>query len=179
MNLIRTAIDGAVAAAMAEHPKYFTDKGHEHAQIVIVRKIMAALRGDGEKSDASEDAKPAPTGPITVDPTGRMGRAYLVLCQAAGAVAPFRTADGKFSVRPEAQGDDVLAFADAPPASAWLFIHERQKIGAWTEFFREVLPGVARRPIAVTQGEATGILAPWPWPPASTGKTYDPTEDAA
>jgi hypothetical protein len=178
MNLIRHAIDGAVAAAMAEHPKYFTDKGHEHARVVIVRKIMAALRGEGgDKSDDAPAPAAHPSAPIAAEPHSREAIAYLALRHAAGAVPPFRMGDGKFSIPPEAQSEDALAFADAGPASAWPLITDRQQIGAWTEFFRETLPGVPRRPITVTEGDATGIRVPWLWPPAKTGKVYEPADE--
>ena len=50
MGFLKTAIDVAVSEAIAEHPKYFTPKGVEHAKTAIVRKVMAALRDGGEKS---------------------------------------------------------------------------------------------------------------------------------
>lgn len=180
MNLIKSAIDGAIADAIAEHPKYFTPRGLEHARTVILRKVMAALRGDTDKpDDAPAQVASTPAGPMSADPDSREATAYLVLRQAAGAGPPFRMGDGRISIPAAALQGDALAFADAPPASAWPLICDRQQIAAWQEFFRETLPGLPRKPIMVTEGASVGIRVPWPWPPAKTGKTYDPNEDAA
>lgn len=180
MNLIWSAIDNAIADAMAEHPKYFTPKGHEHARTVLLRKIKSALRGDAPDRPADEaPAADLPRGPILADPSSREALALLTVCQAGGASAPFRASDGRISIPPEGQGADVLAFADAPPRERWPLETDHQRIGAWQEFFREVLQGRPRRPITVTENGQTGIRVPWPWPPTTTGKTYDASEAAA
>lgn len=180
MNLIRAAIDGAIADALAEHPKYFTPKGHEHARTVLVRKIMHALRGDGAEKVADEAAPQPASAPISADPASREALAYLTMRSAAGAAPPFRMGDGRISIPVAAQGEDVLAFFDAPNKTHWPLITERQQIGAWSEFFNDKLPAVPRKPILVAEGDVTGIRVPWPWPPAKTGKVYAPAdEDAA
>lgn len=175
MTGIRPIIDAAVADALAEHPKYFTPKGHEHARTVIVRKIMAAIRGDGADKASAEIASTASTlpQPTSVEPTSREGRAYTALCQLAGAVAPFRMGDGRIAIPPDANKARVFALSDLPPRSHWLFLTEHRQVAAWNEFFREMLPQAARRPIIEKRGEQSGILMPWPWPPRRDGQTYD------
>lgn len=181
MSGIRPMIDGAVADAMAAHPKYFTPKGHEHARDVIVRKIMAAIRGDGPKLDDAESAPPSLPQPVAVEPTSREGRAYTALRELAGASAPFRMSGGLISLPPEANNVRVMALADdLPPRERWEFLTETKQIGAWNEFFRAMLPeGTPRRSIVETRGDQTGILMPWPWPPGRDGKIYnaEPSED--
>jgi hypothetical protein len=180
MNLIKSAIDNAIADAMAEHPKYFTPKGHEHARAILLRKILAGLRGDApEKPTEEAPAAELPRAPVLVDPNSREALAYLTLCSAGGASPPFRTGDGRVSIPFEGQGAEVLAFADAPARGRWLFISDHQRVGAWNEFFRESLQGKPRRSIIVEQSGQQGIMVPWPWPPAKSGKTYDPDEAAA
>lgn len=184
MSGIRPIIEGAVADVLAEHPKYFTERGMEKAQAALVRKIMAALRGDAPDKAATEtpaalDEPEAPKHPLAVEPTSREGRAYSNLCALSGALAPFRMGDGKFSLPVEANCPAVMALADLPPKSDWLFLTEHKQIGAWTEFFRQSLPMAARRPITEKRGDATGILMPWPWPPSVTGKIYTVEHEAA
>lgn len=179
MSGIRPIIDDAVAAVLAEHPKYFTPKGHEHARTVIVRKVMAAIRGDGsEKSQETPAAAITQAAPQSnlIEPVSREGRALSNLCLLAGAIAPFRTSDGRFVLPTEANNGAVFALADLPAKDQWLFLTERKRIGAWTEFFRESLPHAARKPILQTRGTETGILMPWPWPPSKTGVIYTPEE---
>jgi hypothetical protein len=178
MTGIRPIIDDAVAAVLAEHPKYFTPKGHEHARTVIVRKVMAAIRGASDKpADTTTAPTSAPQSSL-VDPTSHEGRAYASLCLLAGAIAPFRTGDGRFVLPAEANNAAVLTLADLPPKDQWLFLTERKHIGAWSEFFRESLPHAARKPILQTRGTETGILMPWPWPPSKTGVVYTPENES-
>lgn len=182
MTTFRAIIDAAVAEAMAEHPKYFTPKGMEHARAVIVRKIMATLRADakGEAAPASsDDVLPSPPVSTLADPQSREARACRNLRDAAGAVSPPRSGDGRVIINPEALAPAALAFADCPPREAWLFISSPQKICAWSEFFRDTLPGIPKKPIAIVREGQSGILVPWPWPPAKDGKTYSVNEAAA
>lgn len=176
MNLIRSAIDNAIADVIVEHPKYFTPAGQEHARKTLVRKIMAGLRGDGEDKPAPAAAE-TPAVAALVDPGSRLGVAYLMLRQVGGAVAPFRTSGGHLSVPANCQGDDVLAFADTPPRADWVLVSERQQLAAWNEFLADKLANVPRRQIRVDRDGVSGIEAPWPWPPAKTGKTYDPEHE--
>lgn len=179
MTTFRAIIDGAVADAMAEHPKYFTPKGMEHARAAIVRKIMASLR---DTSEQKSDAPAAPTAPAAAglfDPASPDARAACNLRAAAGAVLPMRTGGGQVLVNPEALTPAALAFADCPPREVWLFLTDRRQIAAWKEFFAAALPGVARRPIDIVRGGETGILAPWPWPPAASGKIFSADRESA
>ena len=174
MTGLRPIIDAAVAAVIAEHPKYFTPKGIEHAKTVIVRKVMAAVRGDGGQDKPGDAAsEPATVQSTLVEPESREGRAYANLRTIAGAVMAFKTGDGRIVVNPEAACEAVYAFGDLPEKSQWLFLTEQRHIGAWGEFFRDHLPGVPRRPILQQQGDKRGILMPWPWPPRKDGKVYD------
>jgi len=177
MNLIRAAIDNAVADVIAEHPKYFTPAGQAHARKALVREIMSAFRGDGDDK-AAPAAPEAPAQAILADPGSREGIAYLMLRQVGGAVAPFRTAGGQLSVPANCQGQDVMAFADTPPRADWVLVSDRRGIAAWNEFLADKLANVPRRAIAITRDGETGIEVPWLWPPAKTGKTYDPEEEA-
>lgn len=180
MTGLRPIIDSAVAAAIAEHPKYFTERGLEKAQAAIVRKVMSALfRSDGTVDAPIETPAPVePLQPLAADPKSAEGRAYINLRELAGAAAPFRMGDGQISIPPEAQKPAVYALADLP-ALPWVFITDRQQTGAWLEFLAEALPkAVARKSIQIRRGDATGILMPWPWPPSVTGKIYT-TEEAA
>ncbi len=171
---IRPIIDSAVASVLAEHPKYFTPKGREHAQTVLTRKIMAAIRGDGADK-ASPENSPAPSAPIplSIEPTSREGRAYIALRNLAGAGDPFRMSGGMISLPPEANNVRVMVLADLPQRHEWKFLTPPKQIGAWNEFFREMLPdGTPRRSIIETRGEQTGIFMPWPWPPGRDGRIY-------
>jgi hypothetical protein len=172
---IRPIIENAVATVIAEHPKYFTDRGLEKAGNAIVRKVMAALvprsAGD-EQAEPAPPAEPVEPKPLPVDPKTREGRAYTNFRAFAGAAAAFRMGDGKISLPVAAQNERVYAFADLPPEPEWRFITERPQIAAWLEFFGEVLTASARRPIQITRGDQVGILMPWPWPPSKDGKVY-------
>ncbi len=181
MSGIKPIIEGAVADAMAEHPKYFTPKGHEHAQTVLVRKIMAAIRGDGAKPDESDAAPPAAPQPTSVESSSREGRAYAALRKLAGAGEPFRMSGGLISLPPEANNIRVFALADLPSRDKFEFLTVTKQVGAWNEFLKQMLPdGTPRRSIVEQRGDQTGILMPWPWPPGRDGRIYttepEPTE---
>ena len=179
MSLIRAAIEGAVEQAMLEHPKYFTPQGAKSARTLIVRKVMAALRDGGEKPSESQDADTSAEPKILFAAAGsREARGYINLRQIAGATAPNRTSDGSVVVMAAANCEAVFAFADLPSDENWLFVSERKQLGAWGEFFREKLPNVARRQIALQREGQTGMLLPWPFPPSATGKIYEATEAA-
>jgi hypothetical protein len=175
MGILRTAIDGAVAEVVAQHPKYFTPRGLELARTVIVRKVMAALRDDGADKPTAEPAE-ATAAILRVTPESREGRGYTNLRFIAGAVAPYRFGDGNIVINAPANCEAVYALAEMPPIEAWLFLTERDQMGAWYELFGEMLRGIACRVISQERDGKTGILMPWPWPPSVTGKIYDGTE---
>jgi hypothetical protein len=181
MTTFRAIIDTAVAEAMSERPKYFTEAGHSHVRKLIVGKIMAMLRETGDKSasDSEQVSPPAPPGPALVAPDSREACASRHLRAAAGAPEPVRCGDGRISIMPESLRADALAFADAPPKERWLFVTDRQQIGAWKEFFRERLPGIPKRTIEIDRAGTTGILVPWPWPPTVEGKVFAAAEESA
>jgi hypothetical protein len=175
---LKTIVSDAIAAAIAEHPKYFTPKGLEHAQSVILRKVMAAMRGDPADKAAADATAESARLPIAVDASSREGLAYTNLRWLAGAVKPVRMGDGRISVPVTAQRDDVYALADVDTRSDLPFVTDERQIAAWLEFFSETLGAAARRPIRQVRNGQTGIVVPWPWPPARSGKTYDSTEAA-
>lgn len=182
MSILRNLVDQAIAEVVADHPKYFTPRGLESARRAMLQKIMAALRDSiGAKADAEQQPAPPPAPelpqPMSVDRGSREGRAFAMLCKAAGAVAPFVTSDGKVIVPAEAATAAVWAFADAPAREQWVFVSDRRAIGAWQEFFRDSLPGIARREICGvdTTTNEWGLWAPWPWPPRTDG-TLSPRE---
>lgn len=179
MSGIRPMIDDAVADVLAEHPKYFTPKGHEHARTVLVRKIMAAIRGDGPAKPAEESDAPLQPQPMSVEPGSPEGRAYSALHALAGAVAPFRMGNGQIAIPPEANNARVFALSDLPPRTQWQFLTEPKHVGAWNEFFREMLPHAARRPIIEKRGDQSGIFMPWPWPPRRDGQIYNSELESA
>jgi hypothetical protein len=172
VSVIRTTIDNAVAEAIAEHPKYFTPKGLEHARNVIVRKVVAALRDGGEKPPA-EVTEPVPPKFLLAAAESREARGYVNLRMLAGAVAPSRTGDGSVAVGSPANCDQVYALAELPPRDVWRFITDRSRTGAWLGFFRDMLPDIARRTVVQERDGVSGILMPWPWPPSKDGKIYD------
>ena len=178
MSGLRPIIDGAVAAFIAEHPKYFTERGLEKAQTAITRKIMAALmRSDGDGAEAAPAAvETVELVPLAVDPKSREGRAYINLRALAGASAPFKMGDGSISLPVEAQKPAVYALADMPSPPAEI-ITARAQIGAWMEFLAGSLPaGIARKSIQFDHNGQPAILMPWPWPPGVTGKIYTAEE---
>lgn len=180
MSILRAAIDSAVEQAIAEHPKYFTPQGVKSARALIVRKVMAAFRDGGDKSSeqqAEDEETPAEPQMLFATAGSREARGYANLRQLAGAVAPRRLGDGSVPIMPAANCEAVFAFADMPGAETWLFVVARKQLGAWGEFFDEMLPDVARRAISQERDGVIGILLPWPWPPSKEGKIYDQPED--
>lgn len=178
MSGIRPIIEAGIDQAIAEHPKYFSELGlsSDRARIALVRKIMAAVRGDAADKSSATESNPQPPAipqPTLITASSREGRAFLNLCMLSGAPAPFRSADGRFSLPPEAANESVYALADLPPKSEWDFLTETKHIIAWREFFSESMPaGVARKPILHQRGDQQGILMPWRWPPSKTGTVY-------
>jgi hypothetical protein len=177
VNVLRTLIDGAVADAIAEHPKYFTPKGQEKARAAIVRKIMAAFREDGDDKPDEEVAAIDPNF-VFVDPQSREARGYINLRRISGASAPVRSFDGKVPIKASAHKDSVFALADLPPREHWPFLTTPAQIGAWMEFFRETLGETPRRAIAEMRNGMRGIVMPGYWPPRKDGQMYDTPEAA-
>lgn len=172
MNVLRSLIDEAVGTVIAEHPKYFSPKGQEKAQAAITRKIMAAFRDD----DSSKDGRPpTETEPAfyMADPASREARGYVNLRKLAGAVEPKKADDGTIIIPKDAYVEQVFALAELPPRDGWLFVTDRQQVGAWMNFFREKLPAVGRRSITESRGDQVGILMPFPFPPSKAGKLYN------
>lgn len=178
MNVLRAIITAAVGNAIAEHPKYFTERGHEKAQAAIVRKIMSALRDD----DGTEGPTPPPPAAeppfVLADPDSREAKGYINLRRIAGAVDAKRVGDGKIVIRREAYCEAVFALADTPPREQWLFLTEPPQVKAWLELFRETLPDTGRRSLFEPRGAQSGIVMPYAWPPSKAGKVYDPAESS-
>ncbi|MCG6204182.1 hypothetical protein LPW26_06015 [Rhodopseudomonas sp. HC1] len=89
---------------------------------------------------------------------------------AVARVRPFESG-GRIVYRGEMSAR-VKVFADAPESSAWLWIEDRNQIGAWANFLKDRVLG-NRPPLIVARGvgenERRGIRAPWPWPPKADG----------
>jgi hypothetical protein len=181
MSLIRAAVDSAVGQAIAEHPKYFTPQGQKSARTLIVRKVMAALRDGGDKGppDPQDEAQNNQPQILYAAAGSREALGYANLRLVAGATAPNKLSDGSIIIMPAANCAAVFAFADMPPQQAWLFVTNRQQLGAWGEFFREKLPNIGRREIAHERNGERGMLLPWPYPPSKEGKIYQADEVAA
>lgn len=181
MNIIRAAIDNAVADVIAAHPSYFTDKGQEKGRALIVRKIMAALHAGGDdKSDEPEErVAELPPPFVLADPHSREARGYINLRRIAGALPPRRDGDGRVIITRASYCEAVFALADLPPEDAWPFLTEAKMIGAWMEFFRGTLLDISRRSIIQTRDGANGIFMPAYWPPSKEGRVYDQPEVAA
>jgi hypothetical protein len=66
----------------------------------------------------------------------------------------------------------LLAFAQAPPESAWIWIEDRQQTAAWSSFVASHVSG-GRPQLVTTRGVGadtrSGFLAPWHWPPRKDG----------
>jgi helix-turn-helix protein len=66
----------------------------------------------------------------------------------------------------------VLAFAEAPPQSAWHWVDDRAQLAAWSAFLSASIHG-HRPEILTTRGtgaeQRRGFYAPWPWPPRKDG----------
>jgi hypothetical protein len=75
----------------------------------------------------------------------------------------------------------LLAFAQAPPESAWIWIEDRQQIAAWSSFVASHVLG-GRPQLVTTRGVGAdarnGFLAPWSWPPRKDGTISDAGEAA-
>lgn len=72
----------------------------------------------------------------------------------------------------------LLAFAQAPPRDDWLWIDDRQQLGAWQAFIaRHVF--VSRPPLLQQRGDQTGIFAPFAWPPRIDGTLSASHDDAS
>lgn len=104
-------------------------------------------------------------------PTGSIeAKAVIAMYAVARAVQPFESR-GRIAYRGEVT-PQLLAFADLPERSAWLWIEDRQQIGAWAGFLQAHVHG-SRSPLIVTigagQDKRSGIHAPWPWPPRKDG----------
>lgn len=177
VSALRTIVDDAVGAAIDEHPKYFTPKGVEKARAAIVRKIMAAFRDDGEKSEPAAEPDKAKPFEIAL-PNSREAAGYLNLRTLAGAVAPQPMGDGGIVVVAAAWCEAVFVLSDLPPRSEWIFLYDRRPMGAWFDFFKEKLPNVARRVITEVRNGETGILMPYPFPPSKEGKLYLASDEA-
>lgn len=177
MNIIRTLVDTAIAEVVAEHPKWFSDKGKESARREITRKIMAAFRDGGGEPDDKSDAEPEPAPAfIQADVNSREARGYINLRKVGGAVTP-HILGGKVRIPNAANSPAVFAFADMPPSGRWLMVTGRE-LAAWMEFIREKLGNVARRPIVQERDGTHHVFVPWPFPPSATGKVYERDEAA-
>lgn len=62
----------------------------------------------------------------------------------------------------------ILAFAQAPPQTDWLWIEDRQQIAAWQALLAAHVRG-ARPPLITERDGKQGFAAPWPWPPRKDG----------
>jgi Helix-turn-helix domain len=75
----------------------------------------------------------------------------------------------------------LLAFAQAPPQSEWVWIEDRQQTAAWSSFLGAHVTG-ARPQLVTTRGAGAdarkGFLAPWPWPPRKDGTISNAGEAA-
>jgi hypothetical protein len=123
---------------------------------------------------APEAAKPAVSGGF--DPQSREGKAVIAM-YAVARTRPFESRSR--IVYPGEMTPQLLAFADAPQNSEWLWLEESRHIGAWTNFLGLHVKG-ARPPMMVTRGtgdeQRRGFYAPWLFPPSVTGKTYEASD---
>ena len=179
MSVLRDIIDDAVAAVVAEHPKYFTPKGLEKARPMIVRKILAAFSDRGDRVAEEQLAPAADTAFVFAEPKSREARSYRTLRQIAGAVPPKSLADGRIAIMRSAYCDSVFALADLQTIDCWPFLTDVRQIEAWREFFRTVLPDVPLRSIVKNWDGVSGIMMPGYWPPSKDGRMYDTSEPAA
>jgi hypothetical protein len=106
---------------------------------------------------------------------GDAGRAWRNL-HTVGRVTPTEF-DGQYLL-PGMLSPQVMALANAPPPSDWVFIPEsnKQQAGAWSSFLRSALEGKARPSLIDDRNwrgseriAERGFVAPWPWPPRKDG----------
>lgn len=177
MSILRILIDGAVADAIAEHPKYFTPRGHEKARAAIVRKIVAAFRDGGDEADNPE-TPPKEALFMFADPASREARGYVNLRRIAGAVPPRRDSEGRVVIVSAAYREAVFALSELPPLEQWPFLTEQKHVIAWREFFRDTLPAIVCQGIVQHRNGTEGIVMPGYWPPSKDGRMYDTPEAA-
>jgi hypothetical protein len=170
MGILRNAVDCAVGEVIAEHPKYFTPKGVEHARNIIVRKVMAALRDGAEELSEPAEADAPQHRVVAANSAEACG--YKNLRALAGCSSPYEI-NGALFIPPTVDGPAVMALVDLPSREKWLFLTDRAQIGAWIEFISEKLPNTPRRSLIETRNGQSGILMPYPWPPSATGKIYE------
>jgi len=107
----------------------------------------------------------------------REGQALLVLHQVA-RVQPFVSRGSIFY--PGEVTPQVLAFANAEPSSAWLWIEDVNQIAAWSSFIASRVR-IARPPMEITRGlgeaQRRGIYAPWHYPPRKDGTIWQPEKN--
>jgi len=167
MNPLSTMIAAAVADAVAANTKLFDPKKIERAPDVLTRDIVKALTRPAKEgeAEAQTEAEVPPFEWLPVD--SRRAKAYVNLRIAAHCLSRATIKDGLVYVPREADGADMLAFADWSPTQGLVGISAVQQIAAWRDFYDRLLPNVARRP------QNGAITVPWPWPPSKEGKTYD------
>ena len=103
-------------------------------------------------------------------PIGSAEASAIIAMYAVARVRPFQTG-GALVYRGDVSAR-VLAFAGAPDRSLWVWIEDRNQIGAWSNFLKDRVT-VARPSLTVSRGvgesERRGMYAPWPWPPRADG----------
>jgi hypothetical protein len=103
-------------------------------------------------------------------PIGSAEASAITAMYAVARVRPFQTG-GALVYRGDVSAR-VLAFAGAPDRSLWVWIEDRNQIGAWSNFLKDRVT-VARPSLTVSRGvgesERRGMYAPWPWPPRADG----------
>lgn len=168
MNPLATMISAAVADAVAANQRLFDPKKLERAPDVLTRDIVKALtrpakEGEGEAQAEAEAAPPFEWLPAD----SRRAKAYVNLRIAAHCLSRATINNGLVYVPREADGAEMLAFADWSPTQGLIGISAINQMAAWREFYDRLLPNVARRP------QGASMTVPWPWPPSKEGKTYD------
>lgn len=166
-NPLSALIDAAITHAVASNPKLFDPKKLERAPEVLARdalKFMTRSTKEGE-AEAQTEAEAPPFEWLPVD--SRRAKAYVNLRIAAHCLPRATIKDGLVYVPREADGADMLAFADWSPTQGLVGISAIQQIAAWRDFYDRLLPNVSRRP------QGASMTVPWPWPPSKEGKTYD------
>lgn len=125
----------------------------------LEEKRWTLLRGSGEGSAEGAAAR------ASIAPGSDAHRALKALY----AVARTRPlVSGGSVVYSGAMTPQLLAFAQAPPRDDWLWIEERQQLGAWQAFIARNVFG-SRPALLQQRGSSSGIFAPFAWPPRVDG----------
>jgi DNA-binding transcriptional ArsR family regulator len=126
-----------------------------------------------KQGEGAAEGGPAVRPPI--EPGSAEHRAIEVL-YAVGRMRPLEI-KGRV-IYPGTITPQLLAFAQAPPRDAWLWIDSRQQLAAWQAFLAKHVFG-ARPALLQQNGDKSGFYVPFDWPPRIDGTLSASQDDAS